>query len=84
MDTPFYYFTVMSFHQIRSTERVKYKTVIHCSVLVSPVCSKANTDKDISLAFCVVYIIRMCYTNRVYFAKYPCILFVKPSNKIYK
>ena len=32
----FYYSTIMSFHQIhvRSRERAKYKTVIHCSVPV--------------------------------------------------
>ena len=35
----------MSFHQIKSRERAKYKTVIHCSVLVSPVYKRANTDR---------------------------------------
>ena len=29
-----YYSTIMSFHQIRSRERAKYETVIHCSVPV--------------------------------------------------
>ena len=56
--TPIFYSTIMSFHQIRSRERAKFKTVIHCSVLVWPVYNRANTDKDISLAFCVFYVIR--------------------------
>ena len=30
----FYHSTIMSFHQIRSRESTKYKTVIHCSVRV--------------------------------------------------
>ena len=50
-----YYSTIMSFHQIRSRERAKYKTVIHCSV---PVYNRANADKDFALAFCVVKVIR--------------------------
>ena len=29
-----YYSTIMSFHQIRSRERAKYETVIHCNVPV--------------------------------------------------
>ena len=29
-----YYSTFMSFHQIRSKEQAKIKTVIHCSVLI--------------------------------------------------
>ena len=51
----------MSFHQIRSRECTKYKTVIHCSAPVLPVSNRANTDNNISLAFCVVYIIRTRY-----------------------
>ena len=32
--TNLHYSTIMSFHQIKSKERAKYKTVIHCYVLV--------------------------------------------------
>ena len=53
-----YYSTIMSFHQIRSRERAKYTTVTHCSVPLWLVYNyRENTDNDISLAFCVVYII---------------------------
>ena len=52
-----YYSTIMSFHQIRPRERAKYKTVIHCSVLVWPVYNRVKMGNDISLAFCVVYVI---------------------------
>ena len=59
------YSTIMSFHQIRSRERAKYDTVIHCSVLVRPVYNRVNTGNDISLAFCVVYVIRMRHNGQI-------------------
>ena len=59
VDNKIYYSTIVSFRQIRSRERAKYATVIHWSVPVWPVYNRANTDKDISLAFCGVYVIHM-------------------------
>ena len=64
----YYYSTIVSFHQTRSRERAKYATEIHWSVPVWPVYNRANTDKDISLAFCgVCSLLRNSQNIRVYY-----------------